>query len=139
MTIAGDLTDPAFCTEVVEQAAAELAGLDILVNNAGKQIVSESLEDLPDEQVEQTYQANILAMFRTTRAALKHLPRGSTIINTTSVQAYQPAPILLDYASGQDKPAIDPSGGRSRAARRDAVSTGVTGESETTEGWQSDE
>jgi NAD(P)-dependent dehydrogenase (short-subunit alcohol dehydrogenase family) len=99
VAIPGDLTDPTFCSEVVDRAHAELAGLDILVNNAGKQIVSESLEELPDEQVEQTYQANILAMFRVTRAALKHLPPGSTIINTTSVEAYQPAPILLDYAS----------------------------------------
>ncbi|MPV36628.1 SDR family oxidoreductase [Georgenia subflava] len=99
VTIPGDLTNARFCQEVVDQAAAELAGLDILVNNAGKQVISRNLEDLSDEQVEQTYQTNIIAMFRTTRAALQHLPEGSTIINTTSVEAYQPAPILLDYAS----------------------------------------
>ncbi|UNX54794.1 SDR family oxidoreductase [Georgenia sp. TF02-10] len=99
VTIPGDLTDPAFCQEVVERAAAELAGLDILVNNAGKQVAVESLEELPDDQLEQTYQANVLAMFRITKAALKHLPPGSTIINTTSIEAYKPAPILLDYAS----------------------------------------
>ncbi len=99
VTIPGDLTDPAFCTEVVERAVAELGGLDILVNNAGKQLFAESLEDISDEQLEQTFQANILAMFRVTRAALKHLPPGSSIINTTSVEAYEPAPILLDYAS----------------------------------------
>jgi NAD(P)-dependent dehydrogenase (short-subunit alcohol dehydrogenase family) len=99
VTLPGDLTDAAFCREVVDRTAERLGGLDILVNNAGKQVVSSSLEDLPDEQLEQTYQANILAMFRTTRAALAHLPAGGTIINTTSIEAYQPAPILLDYAS----------------------------------------
>lgn len=97
--IAGDLVDPAFGPEAVERAVAELGGLDILVNNAGKQIAVESLTDLTDQQVEETFQVNILAMFRTTRAALAHLPAGSTIINTTSVVAYQPAPVLLDYAA----------------------------------------
>ncbi len=97
--IPGDLTDARFCTDVVERAAAELGGLDILVNNAAKQVAQESLEDITDEQLEQTYQANILAMFRVTRAALKHLPAGSAVINTTSVQAYQPSSTLLDYAT----------------------------------------
>src|SRR5690606_16425415 len=98
-TIAGDLIDPAFCTEVVERAVGELGGLDILVNNAGKQVATESLTEIGDEQLEETFHANILAMFRVTRAALAHLPAGSTIINTTSIQAYQPSPTLLDYAS----------------------------------------
>src|SRR5699024_10475334 len=97
--IPGDLVDPAFGPEAVERAVAELGGLDILVNNAGKQIAVESLTDLTDQQVEETLQVNILAMFRTTRAALAHLSAGSTIINTTSVVAYQPAPVLLDYSA----------------------------------------
>lgn len=99
VTLPGDLTDPDFCSRVVEQAVAELGGLDILVNNAGKQIAREGLEDLPDDQLEQTFAANVLAMFRVTREALAHLEPGSTIINTTSIQAYQPSPTLLDYAS----------------------------------------
>lgn len=99
VTIAGDLLQPSFATEMVERAAAELGGLDILVNNAGKQVVAASLDELPDDQLEQTFQINIMAMFRTTRAALKHLPPGSTIVNTTSVESYQPSPMLLDYAS----------------------------------------
>ncbi|MFD1716211.1 SDR family oxidoreductase [Georgenia deserti] len=99
VTIAGDLIDPAFCTEVVERAVGDLGGLDILVNNAGKQVATESLTEIGDEQLEETFHANILAMFRVTRAALAHLPAGSTIINTTSIQAYQPSPTLLDYAS----------------------------------------
>lgn len=99
VTLRGDLTDATLCRQVVNQAAEQLGGLDILVNNAGKQVVSTSLAELSDEQIEQTYQTNILAMFRTTRAALAHLPAGGTIINTTSIEAYQPAPVLLDYAS----------------------------------------
>ncbi|MFM1725213.1 SDR family oxidoreductase [Rhodococcus sp. PAM 2766] len=99
VTSSGDLTDAAYCRQVVHDAAEQLGGLDILVNNAGKQIVADSLDELTDEQVEQTYQTNILAMFRTTRAALEHLPAGSSIINTTSVEAYMPAATLLDYAS----------------------------------------
>jgi NAD(P)-dependent dehydrogenase (short-subunit alcohol dehydrogenase family) len=99
VTIPGDLTEAAFCTDVVERAVAELGGLDILVNNAGKQVAVESLEELPEEQVEETFRTNIVAMFLVTKAALKHLPAGATIINTTSIEAYQPAPVLLDYAS----------------------------------------
>lgn len=95
----GDLIDPDVCRDIVERAAAELGGPDILVNNAAKQVANESLEETPDEQVVETFHANVLAMFRVTKAALRHLPPGSTIINTTSVQAYQPSPPLLDYAS----------------------------------------
>ena len=99
VTVPGDLKDPAYCEEIVSRAVAEFGGLDILVNNAGKQIEQESLEDIDDVQLEDTYETNILAMFRVTRAALKHLPAGSTIINTTSIQAYNPSPTLVDYAS----------------------------------------
>ncbi|MBO9570550.1 MAG: SDR family NAD(P)-dependent oxidoreductase, partial [Cellulomonas iranensis] len=95
----GDLTDADFCASVVDRAVEGLGGLDVLVNNAGKQIATASIHDITDEQLEATYQANILAMFRLTKAALKHLPPGSAIINTTSVQAYEPSPTLLDYAS----------------------------------------
>lgn len=95
----GDLTDKDFCTSLVEQAVEGLGGLDVLVNNAGKQIAVESLEELSDEQLTDTFTVNIIAMFRITKAALKHLPAGSSIINTTSIQAYEPSPHLLDYAS----------------------------------------
>src|SRR5690625_2246925 len=99
VTIPGDLVDPAFCIEAVQQAVKELDGLDILVNNAAKQIARDGLADIPDDELEETYAANILAIFRVTRAALPHLPAGSSIINSTSIQAYEPAPPLLDYAS----------------------------------------
>jgi NAD(P)-dependent dehydrogenase (short-subunit alcohol dehydrogenase family) len=97
--IPGDISDQAFATELVSRAVEGLGGLDILVNNAGKQIFRESLEDLPDDQFDETFKVNVYAMFWITKAALPHLPAGSTIINTTSIEAYQPAPILVDYAS----------------------------------------
>jgi len=84
---------------LVTDALSELGGLDILVNNAGKQQFCEKLEDLSDEQFDETYRTNVYAMFWITKAALPHLPAGSSIINTTSIQAYSPSGILVDYAS----------------------------------------
>lgn len=95
----GDLTDRAFCEGLADAAAEKLGGLDILVNNAGKQVVAPDLEDLPDDQLTDTYGVNIIGMVRVTKGALRHLEPGSTIINTTSVVAYMPAPNLLDYSS----------------------------------------
>lgn len=97
--IPGDLTDRAFCESLADTAAERLGGLDILVNNAGKQVVAPALEDLPDDQLTDTYGVNIVGMIRVTKGALRHLGPGSTIINTTSVVAYMPAPNLLDYSS----------------------------------------
>jgi NAD(P)-dependent dehydrogenase (short-subunit alcohol dehydrogenase family) len=99
LAVAGDLSDAAFCREVVERAAGELGGLDVLVNNAAFQMVHEGLDDLPDEEIEHTFATNVIAMFHTCKAALAHLQPGSAIINTASVQAYQPSPGLLAYAS----------------------------------------
>ena len=95
----GDLADADTCRRVVEDAVERLGGLDALVNNAGRQIAVESLEEIEDQQWEETFAVNIHAMFRLTKAALAHLPAGSTIVNTTSIQAYQPSPTLVDYAS----------------------------------------
>lgn len=95
----GDLSDPDYCREVVRRAAAELGGLDALVNNAGRQIAVEDIADLTDEQWEDTFRTNIHAMFRVSQAALEHLEPGSTIVNSTSVQAYSPSAHLIDYAS----------------------------------------
>jgi len=99
LALAGDLTDAAFCREIVERTVGELGGLDVLVNNAAFQMVHEGLDDLPDEEIEHTFATNVVAMFRTCKAALAHLQPGSAIINTASVQAYQPSPGLLAYAS----------------------------------------
>ena len=95
----GDLSDPDYCREVVRRAAEELGGLDALVNNAGRQIAVEDIADLTDEQWEGTFRTNIHAMFRVSQAALEHLKPGSTIVNSTSVQAYSPSAHLIDYAS----------------------------------------
>lgn len=99
VSIAGDLSDESFCQQLIDRTATELGGLDILVHNAAKQIHVDSLEDLSIKQVKETFAVNVFAMFALTKAALKHLPKGATIINTTSIQAYQPSSGLLDYAA----------------------------------------
>lgn len=99
IAIPGDVMDAAHCRDLVRKAVDGLGGLDILVNNAGKQIAVESLEDISDEQFDETYKTNVYAMFHITKAALPHLKPGSTIINCSSIQAYAPSPNLVDYAS----------------------------------------
>ncbi|QHO70281.1 glucose 1-dehydrogenase [Marisediminicola antarctica] len=99
VALPGDLTDAAFCRELIAIAVKELGGLDILVNNAGKQQTVADLADLTDEQFDETFKTNVYAMFWLTKAALPHLGAGSTIINTTSIQAYSPSESLVDYAS----------------------------------------
>lgn len=99
VSIPGDITDEIFCQRLVQQAADFLGGLDILVNNAGKQQFAKELEDISTEQFEQTLTTNVTAMFWITKAAVPYMPAGATIINTTSIQSYQPSPGLLDYAS----------------------------------------
>jgi NAD(P)-dependent dehydrogenase (short-subunit alcohol dehydrogenase family) len=99
VALPGDLTDPTYCRDLVAQAVEGLGGLDILVNNAGKQQHVEALTDLSDEQFDETYKTNVYAMFLVTKAALPHLAPGSSIINTSSIQAYQPSENLVDYAS----------------------------------------
>lgn len=95
----GDIRDKEFCAQLVGDAVAGLGGLDILVNNAGHQKANKGFEHLSDEQLVETYETNVFAMFRITQAALPHLPAGATIINTTSIQGYDPSETLLDYAS----------------------------------------
>lgn len=99
VAIPGDISDEAFCQDLVRQAVEELGSIDILINNAGKQVYVENIEDLTSEQFQQTFTVNVFAMFWITKAALPHMPAGASIINTTSIQSYQPSPGLLDYAS----------------------------------------
>jgi len=99
LTIAGDITDEAVCQNAVQQTLGEFGKLDILVNNAAEQHPQKSIEDITKEQLERTFRTNIFSMFYLTKAALKHLKKGSAIINTTSVTAYKGNPQLLDYSS----------------------------------------
>lgn len=97
--IAGDISLETFCKSLIEDTIGLLGGVDILVNNAGKQVYVPSIQSLSTEQLEKTFQTNIFAMFWLVKFALPHLPPGSAIINTTSIQSYQPSPGLLDYAA----------------------------------------
>jgi NAD(P)-dependent dehydrogenase (short-subunit alcohol dehydrogenase family) len=99
VALPGDISQEAFCVELVDQAKESLGGIDILVNVAGKQTTVEAIADLTTEQFDQTFRTNVYAMFWLCKAALPHMPPGATIINTTSIQSYQPSPGLLDYAS----------------------------------------
>lgn len=104
VALPGDIRDESFCQQLVSQAAESLGGLDILINNAGRQQFCESIEELTTEAFDATFKTNVYAMFWITKAAIPHLQAGSVIINTSSVQAYEPSEILLDYA--QTKAAI---------------------------------
>jgi len=95
----GDISNESFCSQLVEESVAQLGAIDILVNNAGKQVYVEDILELSTEQLEKTFATNIFAMFWIVKAALKHMPKGASIINTASIQAYQPSEGLLDYAS----------------------------------------
>ncbi|NIZ92832.1 SDR family oxidoreductase [Kineococcus rubinsiae] len=99
VAVPGDLTDEAYCTQLVETTVRELGGIDVLANIAGKQQHSEDIAELTTEQFDETFKTNVYAMFWLCKAAVAVMPPGSAIINTTSIQAYSPAPILVDYAS----------------------------------------
>jgi len=97
--IPGDLSRREHCQAVVDQSVRELGGLDVLVNNAAFQMTHETLEEIPDEEWQHTFDTNITAMFRLVQAALPHLAEGASIINTSSVNYDQPKPTLLPYAT----------------------------------------
>ena len=97
--VRGDLADPNHCEHVISTAASEFGRLDLLVNNAAVQTVHESFEEITDEEVERVFRTNIFPLFTLCRAAMPLMGAGSAIINTTSIQAYDPAPPLLHYAS----------------------------------------
>lgn len=97
--IEADLSEHAECSRVVEEAVQALGGLDILVNNAAYQCEVEDLADLTPEQVERTFRTNIMAYIWMAQAALEHLPRGGSILNTGSVTALEGHKSLIDYAA----------------------------------------
>jgi hypothetical protein len=95
-----DLAKTKDCEMIVERTVEEMGKLDILVNNAAFQAEAvERFEDLDAERIQRTFAVNVEAMFHTVRAALAHLQAGAVVINTASVQAYQPSAAILDYAA----------------------------------------
>ncbi|WP_345246310.1 SDR family oxidoreductase [Nibrella saemangeumensis] len=99
LLLSGDLRDPKFCSQIVADTVKEFGKLNILVNNAAVQYPEESFEDIADENLVATFETNILAMFRVTKAAMNHLQENDSIINTTSVTAYRGSETLVDYSS----------------------------------------
>lgn len=99
LTLPGDLKDREYCRALIDATVDGLGGIDILVNNGGKQIYQESLTDISDQQFDDTLKTNVYAMFWLTKDAVPHMPPGSAIINTTSIQAYSPSDVLVDYAT----------------------------------------
>jgi NAD(P)-dependent dehydrogenase (short-subunit alcohol dehydrogenase family) len=95
----GDIGDEQHCRALVRRTVGELGRLDIIVNNAAHQQRFDHLEDISSEEWHHTFDSNIHAMFYLVKAAKPHLRPGATIINTTSVQAYQPSANLLAYAT----------------------------------------
>lgn len=98
IAIPGDLREEAFCQKLVADAVRSLGSLDIIVSNAARQQSHESILDISTEQFDWTMKTNIYAPFWIIKAALPHLQPGSSIIATTSVEAYEPSPMLYDYA-----------------------------------------
>jgi len=99
LTFAGDVADQDVCRKVVDETVATFGKLDILVNNAAEQHPQKRFEDVTQQQWEKTFRTNVFGMFQMTQAALPHLGKGASIINTTSVTAYKGNPMLIDYSS----------------------------------------
>lgn len=97
--VPGDLSRREECETLIDTAVRELGGIDVLVNNAAYQMTHETVEEIPDEEWQHTFDLNITAMFRLVKAALPHLGEGASIINTASVNSDMPRPTLLPYAT----------------------------------------
>ncbi len=99
LLVKGDIGDPDFCEEAIERVVEELGRLDVLVNNAAEQHDQRAIEGISDEQLEKTFRTNVFSQFYLTRAAMPHLEKGASIINSTSITAYRGSPHLMDYAA----------------------------------------
>ncbi|HWE79110.1 MAG TPA: SDR family oxidoreductase [Pseudolabrys sp.] len=97
--LAGDVGQEDFCEAAVEATVEQFGRLDILVNNAGEQHEVDDVRAITAAQIERTFRTNIFSMFFMAKHALRHMPRGGTIINTTSVTAYQGHKTLIDYSA----------------------------------------
>ena len=95
----GDVSQAAHCRELVQQAIAEFGKLDILVNNAAMQRTHQDITEISDEEWDATFRTNIYSQFYLCKAAIPHMRPGSTIVNTTSINAKDPSPQLLAYAT----------------------------------------
>jgi NAD(P)-dependent dehydrogenase (short-subunit alcohol dehydrogenase family) len=99
LLIPGDVQQSNFCAEAVERTVHTFGRLDILVNNAAYQQHQKSIEDITDEQLDRTFRTNIYGYFYMTRAAMRHLKEGSTIINCGSITGLEGSKQLLDYSA----------------------------------------
>lgn len=99
LTFAGDVADEGVCRKLIEETLSTFGKLDILINNAAEQHPQERFEDITQQQWEKTFRTNVFGMFQMTQAALPHLGKGASIINTSSVTAYKGNPMLIDYSS----------------------------------------
>jgi NAD(P)-dependent dehydrogenase (short-subunit alcohol dehydrogenase family) len=99
LAIAGDVGSEAFCKRAIARVIKKFGRLDIVVNNAGEQHPQDRIEKITARQLERTFRTNIFSFFYLTKAALPHLKKGGTIINTTSVTAYRGSASLIDYSS----------------------------------------
>jgi NAD(P)-dependent dehydrogenase (short-subunit alcohol dehydrogenase family) len=99
LLIPGDVQSAAFCREAVERTVEEFKRLDVLVNNAAYQNSQPSIDAITEEQLERTFRTNIFGYFFMAQAALKHLPKGSAIVNTGSITGLEGNKRLLDYSS----------------------------------------
>jgi NAD(P)-dependent dehydrogenase (short-subunit alcohol dehydrogenase family) len=99
VVVPGDIADERHCQELVRRCVDELGKLDILVNNAAHQRLVPKLDDLSAEQLDRHFRVNVYALVHLVKAALPHLKPGSAIVNTTSIEAFDPAPPLAAYAA----------------------------------------
>jgi NAD(P)-dependent dehydrogenase (short-subunit alcohol dehydrogenase family) len=97
--VSGDLSDPNHCREVISTAVGEFGNIDVLVNNAAYQMTHESLDEISDEEWDYTFRVNIGAYFYLLKAALPHMPPGSSVIGSSSVNSDMPSPTLAPYAA----------------------------------------